>query len=76
MDVTRIFKRNNAKFAMKVPRFLKLPIFCLLLALLCSSAPAAITVLDYYRLGEDDPGATNGGYAFGTRDSAGTNDLT
>lgn len=59
---------------MKTPGFLKL-ILCLSLAVLCSSARATITVLDYYRLGEDDPGATNNGFAFGTRDSAGTNDL-
>ena len=61
---------------MKVPCFFKLPNFCLLLSVLCSSAPAAVTVLDYYRLGEDDPGAFNGGDSLGTtRDSVGTRDL-
>jgi hypothetical protein len=40
------------------------------------AARAAITVLNYYRLGEDDPGAVNNGYMSRTTDSVGTNDLT
>src|SRR6185436_1111760 len=43
---------------------------------LTATAPAAVTVLDYYRLGEDDPGAQNGGYMSATTDSVGNNDLT
>src|SRR6266571_2180739 len=39
-------------------------------------APAAVTVVDYYRLGEDDPGAVNNGYMTSTRDSVGTKNLT
>src|SRR5262245_22777360 len=87
MGMTRIFESKNAQFAIKARSFSQfstitvcrllqgvvtvLTLFCFTL-----SAPAAITVLDYYRLGEDDPGAFNGGYMMSsTRDSAGTRDL-
>src|SRR5215468_9860900 len=73
MDVNRILKTKNA---MKDSGFLKLPILCLLLAVLCSSARASITVLDYYRLGEDDPGAASGADFTSTRDDVRTNHLT
>ncbi len=39
-------------------------------------AGAPLTVLDYYRMGENDPGATAGGSSFTMFDSAGTNDLS
>src|SRR5437899_12405791 len=48
--------------------------------LLCATSPLAqaeITVLHYYRMGEDDPGVVQqGATASLTRDSVGTNDLT
>ena len=40
------------------------------------TAHAAITVLDYYRLGEDDPGAANGALVTFPRDSVGAKTLT
>jgi len=41
-----------------------------------SACPAAITVLDYYRLGENDPGAASGNAVNScTRNTAGTNHL-
>jgi hypothetical protein len=56
-------------------------LFVCLTALTCNlglipAAHATITVLDYYRLGESDPDATNGGSPTLTKDSVGPNDLT
>src|SRR5687767_1571112 len=49
------------------------------LAAVCAvplGANAAITVLNHYRLGENDPGAINGGTFTTMKDSAGGVDLT
>jgi len=39
------------------------------------AVPAAVSVLDYYRLGEDDPGALDNDFMFSTTDSVGNKNL-
>jgi len=66
-------------FEQKIP-FRLIPLI-FIAAAACSGlsrqARAAITVLDYYRMGEDDTGLVQQGAATGTtRDSVGTNHLS
>jgi alpha-tubulin suppressor-like RCC1 family protein len=60
----------------RLPRFNILLFLFVLSVFPGASSHAAVTVLNYWRLGESDPGATNGVTATNTVDSVGTNNLT
>src|SRR4026209_1962992 len=54
----------------------RLAVCWLAVALFVPEAWSAVTVLDYYRLGEADPGAVNNGVMAVTTDSSGRSNLT